>query len=112
MPVILAPGDYPRWLGDELDPCELMRPFPRQPDADVADLDEVTSLRTTVPRLSSRWSGQRTPRSCGVDMDLLPAPGFTFPGCPIRAELERWIYGRRLEFAAVCTGQCRKSLAA
>jgi hypothetical protein len=27
MPVILAPGDYARWLGDEPDPRELMRPF-------------------------------------------------------------------------------------
>jgi putative SOS response-associated peptidase YedK len=28
MPVILAPSDYARWLGDEADPRELMRPFP------------------------------------------------------------------------------------
>ena len=28
MPAILAPGDYTRWLSDELDPRELMRPFP------------------------------------------------------------------------------------
>jgi putative SOS response-associated peptidase YedK len=28
MPVILAPGDYARWLSDEPDPCDLMRPFP------------------------------------------------------------------------------------
>ena len=27
MPVILAPDDYNRWLGDEPDPRELMRPF-------------------------------------------------------------------------------------
>jgi putative SOS response-associated peptidase YedK len=31
MPLILAPGDYTRWLSDELDPCELMRPFPCAP---------------------------------------------------------------------------------
>jgi putative SOS response-associated peptidase YedK len=27
MPVILAPGDYARWVSDEPDPCDLMRPF-------------------------------------------------------------------------------------
>jgi putative SOS response-associated peptidase YedK len=27
MPVILAPGDYDRWLGSEPDPRDLMRPF-------------------------------------------------------------------------------------
>jgi putative SOS response-associated peptidase YedK len=28
MPMILAPGDYARWLGEEPDPRDLMRPFP------------------------------------------------------------------------------------
>ena len=28
MPAILAPEGYVRWLSDELDPRELMRPFP------------------------------------------------------------------------------------
>ena len=28
MPVILAPDAYTRWLGDEPDPRDLMRPFP------------------------------------------------------------------------------------
>ena len=27
MPVIIAPGDYARWLSDETDPRDLMRPF-------------------------------------------------------------------------------------
>ena len=31
MPLILAPGDYARWLGDEPDPRDLMRPFPAGP---------------------------------------------------------------------------------
>src|SRR5262247_3376084 len=30
MPVILAPGDYARWLGEEPDPRDLMRPFPAE----------------------------------------------------------------------------------
>lgn len=31
MPVILAPADYERWLGEEPDPRELLRPFPAEP---------------------------------------------------------------------------------
>jgi putative SOS response-associated peptidase YedK len=31
MPLILAPADYTLWLDDELDPGELMRPFPAEP---------------------------------------------------------------------------------
>ena len=30
MPLILAPDDYARWLGDEPDPDDLMRPFPAE----------------------------------------------------------------------------------
>ena len=30
MPVILAPADYARWLGEEPDPRDLMRPFPSE----------------------------------------------------------------------------------
>jgi putative SOS response-associated peptidase YedK len=41
MPVILAPGDYARWLGDEPDPGELMRPFP-------ADLMRMWPISTRV----------------------------------------------------------------
>ena len=31
MPLIIAPGDYARWLGEEPDPGDLMRPFPAEP---------------------------------------------------------------------------------
>ena len=31
MPLILAPADYSRWLSDEPDPGDLMRPFPAEP---------------------------------------------------------------------------------
>ncbi|MGB7099825.1 MAG: SOS response-associated peptidase family protein, partial [Xanthobacteraceae bacterium] len=31
MPLILSPGDYERWLSDETDPGDLMRPFPAEP---------------------------------------------------------------------------------
>ena len=30
MPAILAPSDYARWLGDEPDPSDLMRPHPAE----------------------------------------------------------------------------------
>jgi putative SOS response-associated peptidase YedK len=31
MPLIIAPGDYGRWLGDEPNLYDLMRPFPAEP---------------------------------------------------------------------------------
>jgi putative SOS response-associated peptidase YedK len=30
MPAILAPADYTRWLGEEPDPRDLMRPYPAE----------------------------------------------------------------------------------
>ena len=41
MPVILAPGDYARWLSDEPDPRDLMRPF-------SADLMRMWPISTRV----------------------------------------------------------------
>jgi putative SOS response-associated peptidase YedK len=41
MPAILAPADYDRWLGDEPDPCDLLRPFP-------ADLMRMWPISTRV----------------------------------------------------------------
>ena len=31
MPLILAPSDYDRWLNNEPDPRDLMRPYPAEP---------------------------------------------------------------------------------
>jgi putative SOS response-associated peptidase YedK len=31
MPLILNPGDHKRWLSDEPDPRDLLRPFPAEP---------------------------------------------------------------------------------
>jgi len=31
MPLILSPGDYVQWLGEEPDPTDLMRPYPAEP---------------------------------------------------------------------------------
>ena len=31
MPLIIAPSDYERWLSDDPDPGDLMRPFPAEP---------------------------------------------------------------------------------
>jgi putative SOS response-associated peptidase YedK len=52
MPVILAPGDYDRWLGDEPDPAELIRPYaaddmtawPVSPRVNKADNDDAAIL--------------------------------------------------------------------
>ena len=41
MPVILAASDYVRWLGEEPDPRDLMRPFP-------ADLMRMWPISTRV----------------------------------------------------------------
>ena len=39
MPLILAPKDYLRWLGEEPDPRDLMKPFPPEPMRMWPDLD-------------------------------------------------------------------------
>jgi len=39
MPVILTPGDYARWLGEEPDPPRLDATISLRLDADVADFD-------------------------------------------------------------------------
>ena len=31
MPLVIAPGDYSPWLGEEPDPGDLMRSFPAEP---------------------------------------------------------------------------------
>jgi putative SOS response-associated peptidase YedK len=45
MPVILAPADYVRWLGDEPDPARTDAAIPGWTDADVADLDPCQQAR-------------------------------------------------------------------
>src|SRR6266699_5659403 len=61
MPVILAPGDYAHWLGEEPDPRDVMRPFPSRADAHVADFDMGQQARERSP-LDSRIgrAGSRT----------------------------------------------------
>jgi putative SOS response-associated peptidase YedK len=44
-PLIIAPEDYARWLSDEPDPRDLLRPFPSEPIAPVADLDAGEQAR-------------------------------------------------------------------
>ena len=60
MPVILAPGDYARWLGDEPDPRDLMRPSPPSRCACGRFRPASTSRRMTTRRLSSLSNRQRT----------------------------------------------------
>src|ERR1700758_1516655 len=43
MPVILAPDDYARWLGEESAPRDLMRPYP-------AELMRIWPISTRVNR--------------------------------------------------------------
>jgi putative SOS response-associated peptidase YedK len=47
MPVILSRSDYGRWLGDEPDPRDLMRPFPAE--LMRIDLDEGEQARERRP---------------------------------------------------------------
>jgi putative SOS response-associated peptidase YedK len=59
MPIILAPGDYARWLGEEPDPRDLMQPSPaglmrmwpisrriNKPENDDASIIEPIELAT------------------------------------------------------------------
>jgi putative SOS response-associated peptidase YedK len=61
MPVILAPVDYARWLGEEPDPRDLMRPFP-------ADLMRIWPISTrgqqTRERRSFNCGAGRTRNRC------------------------------------------------
>ena len=66
MPVILAPSDYARWLSEEPDPRELMRPFPaslmriwpistrvNKPENDDPSIVEPIELTTAVASATS-----------------------------------------------------------
>jgi putative SOS response-associated peptidase YedK len=62
MPVILAPTGYARWLSEEPDPRDLMRPYPADlmrmwPISTRVNKPEITTLR-----LSSRSNRQPMPR--------------------------------------------------
>jgi putative SOS response-associated peptidase YedK len=45
MPLILAPGDYARWLGEGARPARPDAAVPGRADADVADLDPSQQAR-------------------------------------------------------------------
>jgi putative SOS response-associated peptidase YedK len=64
MPLIIAPADYERWLGDEPDPHDLMRPFPgelmrmwpistrvNKPENDDPSILEPIKLSAALPRV-------------------------------------------------------------
>lgn len=51
MPVILAPADYARWLGDEADPRDLLKPFPAEPMTIWPVSTRVNSYRNDDPSL-------------------------------------------------------------
>jgi putative SOS response-associated peptidase YedK len=54
MPLIIAPADYERWLGDEHDPHDLMRPYRPSGCGCGRSRHGSTSQRTTTPRSPSR----------------------------------------------------------
>ena len=49
MPLIMAPGDYARWLGEEPDPGDLMRPFPAEPMRMTAAQTAITNFAMIDP---------------------------------------------------------------
>jgi SOS response associated peptidase (SRAP) len=65
MPVILAPGDYARWLSDEPDPRDMMRVFPASLMRMWPISTRVNKPRTTILPSLSRWSWQAMRRSDG-----------------------------------------------
>jgi putative SOS response-associated peptidase YedK len=65
MPLILAPGGYARWLGDEPDPRDLMRPFPASPMRMWPISTRVNKPENDDPSWS-RWSWQSVRRSARI----------------------------------------------
>ena len=56
MPLILAPGDYTRWLGDEPDPNDLIRPYRSAPMRMWPISTRVNKPENDDPRSWSRSS--------------------------------------------------------
>ena len=63
MPVILAPVDYARWLGEESDPRDLMRPFPAELMRMWPISTRVNKPEKTILQSSNRSKCQRMLRS-------------------------------------------------
>ena len=51
--LIIALSDFARWLGEEPDPADLMRPFPAEPMRMWPISTRSTSRRTTIRPSSS-----------------------------------------------------------
>jgi SOS response associated peptidase (SRAP) len=66
MPVILAPVDYARWLDEEPDPRDLMRPFPAELMRMWPISTRVNKPENTIRQWSNRSRSQRMPRSAGA----------------------------------------------
>jgi len=49
MPVILAPADYARWLSEEPDPRDLMRPFPISTRVNKPENDDPSIIEPIEP---------------------------------------------------------------
>ena len=61
MPLILARADYVRWLGEEPDPREPMRPFPAEPMQAGGE-----NLSESLPRWSERAFVYRLDHSASI----------------------------------------------
>jgi putative SOS response-associated peptidase YedK len=73
MPVILAPPDYARWLGEEPDPRDLMRPYPAELMRMRVNKSENTMTRPSSSRSSWRRV-HRLARAREVTLKLDQAP--------------------------------------
>jgi putative SOS response-associated peptidase YedK len=86
MPLILAPGDYARWLSEEPDPRELMRPFPASPlrtwpissRVNKPENDDPSSSQSNWPQLLPRPPQVKLcvqlPPNCAPDVALWLPP--------------------------------------
>jgi putative SOS response-associated peptidase YedK len=65
MPVVVALGDYARWLGDEPDPRDLMQPFLSELMRMWPISTRVNKPRTTIPRIVEPIRTRGARRSIG-----------------------------------------------
>jgi SOS response associated peptidase (SRAP) len=68
MPIILAPNDYARWLGEKPDPRDLMRPFP-------AELMRMWPISTRVNKPENDDPSIVEPIPLSTDPRLQPLEG-------------------------------------
>src|SRR5262245_41483703 len=91
MPVILAPADYARWLNDEPDPRDLMRPFP-------AHLMRMWPISTRVNKPENDDPSMIEPIQLSTDAAAAAWPlaaRAQQPAIPVRSRVQPWRLARR-----------------